>query len=324
MITGTLFDSLFPTRGLNPRKYNLVRNRAELIDALNRILPKYEINNYLRVCAFLGNCGIETDYFKTTVEYASGDDYDTRASLGNTPQRDGDGRKYKGRGLTQTTGKYNYEQLTKAVGKEVGIDFVKNPERLAEVEIAVLSACVFWKDHNLNAYADKGLFKQLSAIVNRGDKNLTPLHWAKRNELYSLCKRRVPQNFSFDALAQATPIDDPNPPQSIVMLAGKEPLAVTPAEPAVEPRSDDSFLAAALDKNVSSEEARAAVRSHAPKILLKFSRPFVLLYGALEAGNIAAWLGTVCGTLVVLYLIYAHRSDLKKIIETVKTKFLQQ
>ena len=96
MIPEKLFNSLFPTKGLNSSKYNLVGYRQELIAALNKFLPIYKINNYLRLVAFLGCCGIETDYFKTTVEYASGDDYDTRTDLGNTPQRDGDGRKYKG------------------------------------------------------------------------------------------------------------------------------------------------------------------------------------------------------------------------------------
>jgi hypothetical protein len=114
MITKQLLDRLFPITGLDPRKYNLVRDRARLLDALNRILPKYSIDNYLRLSAFFGNCGIETDYFKTTIEYASGDAYEGRENLGNT--QPGDGRRFKGRGLTQTTGRFNYEAVQKAIG----------------------------------------------------------------------------------------------------------------------------------------------------------------------------------------------------------------
>ena len=345
MITPELMSRLFPTKGLDPRKYNLVRHRAALIDQMNRILPKYGINNYLRICAFLGNCGIETDYFRTTIEYASGEDYEGRLGLGNTEP--GDGRRFKGRGLTQTTGRSNYKAVQKAIGRKLGIDVVLNPAKLAEIDIAVESACIFWKDNNLNAYADKGLFKQLSAIVNRGDKDKTPLHWAKRNELYSLCKRRVPTDFGFNftQVTQANsnvtnhaqskisepqrgdtdvaPLNEP-----IVLAPTGKPVVLTPSKPIDSPsegelaNDETTFLADALDKNVSSDELKTVARSAAPKILLKFSRPFLLLYGALEAGNIAAWLGTTCGVLVILYLIYAHREDLKKVWLTIKNKFL--
>jgi hypothetical protein len=49
MITRKFFDGLFPTKGLSPQKYNLVRQRPELIRALNHFLPRYGINNYLRI-----------------------------------------------------------------------------------------------------------------------------------------------------------------------------------------------------------------------------------------------------------------------------------
>jgi len=267
MITKELFNRLFPIKGLNPQKYNLVRERDKLIAALNRILPKYGINNYLRVCAFFANCGIETDYFKTTVEYASGADYEGRLGLGNTEP--GDGKRFKGRGLTQTTGRFNYRQLTKAVGAAVGIDFVKHPERLAEVEIAVLSACVFWKDHNLNAYADRGEFKQLSAIVNRGDKNKTPLHWSKRNELYSLCKRRVPTDISFAPVlgpivttvignsAYTTQINEP--------ASQPEPLVLTPTDQG----ANNAPPSAASDNSQPSDSAseKSKVKEFSEKYL---------------------------------------------------------
>lgn len=192
MITRKLFDRLFPTKGLDPRKYNLVRERDLLIEALNRILPKYGITTHLRLCAFFANCGIETDYFKTSIEYASGAAYEGRKDLGNT--RPGDGKRFKGRGPTQTTGRYNYEQVQKAIGAELGIDVVKNPELLAEVEIGVEAACIFWRDHRLNDWADAGAFKQLSGIVNRGSKDKLALHWPKRLALYKQLLAKLPKD----------------------------------------------------------------------------------------------------------------------------------
>lgn len=215
MITAKLFNRLFPTAGLSPHKYNLVRRRDELIDALNRILPKYEINSYLRICPFLANCGIETDYFKTTTEYASGWDYDISVnpskarSLGNFKK--GDGPKYKGSGLSQTTGGFNFADVQEMIGDELGIDVLKNPEILrANIDVAVESACIFWARNNLNKYADLGLFKQLSGIVNRGDKNKLPLHWEKRNELYELLKLRIPREISLQSGLSANRNDEQN------------------------------------------------------------------------------------------------------------------
>lgn len=206
MITKELFNSIFPTNGLtsakNLKKYNLVRQRTELIDALNRILPKYGINNYFRISAFFSNCGIETDYMKTTSEYADGWDYDISVNpakareLGN--YKKGDGPRYKGSGLSQTTGGYNFGEVQKRIGKKLGVDVVKNPELLRKnIDLAVESACIYWDDHNLNQLADRGEFRALSGIVNRGDADLKPLHWEKRNMLYSLCKRRIPKDFAF-------------------------------------------------------------------------------------------------------------------------------
>lgn len=208
MITKELLEKLCPTAGFNPRKYNLVAKRDELVSALNTFLPQYGIDTKKRVDAALSCWGIETDYFRTTEEYASGADYEGRKDLGNTQK--GDGKKFKGRGVGQTTGRYNYGQLNKTIGPKLGIDFLETPERLDEIPVAVESACIFWQSHNLNQYADAKQIKQLNAVVNRGDPNKTPLGWAKRNELYSKCFRYVPEDVFADIepAAPVEPIDD--------------------------------------------------------------------------------------------------------------------
>ena len=53
--------------------------------------------------------------------------YDTgrlAKTLGNTPQADGDGIKYAGRGYVMITGYYNY----KFAGEQLGIDLINNPD----------------------------------------------------------------------------------------------------------------------------------------------------------------------------------------------------
>ena len=169
--------------------------RDRFLPALNKFCPQHGIDSYLRVCAFLATGGVESDYFQTCTEYASGTDYEGRKDLGNTQR--GDGAKFKGRGFFQTTGRSNYNRLNQTIGKKLGIDFLKNPEKLTDINIAVESACIFWTENNLSKYADTGDFKNVSSIVNCGKPNRTPNQWAKRNALYSLCKRRIPADFSF-------------------------------------------------------------------------------------------------------------------------------
>ncbi len=285
MITRHFFDRLFPSKGLDSRKYNLVRERDKLIECLNRILPKYGIDNYLRICAFFGNCGIETDYFKTTIEYASGADYEGRKNLGN--YYPGDGKRFKGRGLSQTTGRFNYSELQKAIGGAMGIDVVKNPELLAQVEIAVESACVFWRDHDLNRWADAGEFKALSGIVNRGDRKKTPLHWPKRLALYKLCLVKVPKDFSL--VPQAVP--DP------IRLSD---VATQPIEP---PADAATIPAAEASASMSLKDLSSKYLKHTPADSVK--NVLLVLAGRIGSAATATWSLGFGGKVLMVLLIAA-------------------
>lgn len=88
--------------------------------------------------------------------------------MGNGDEASQDGWKYRGRGLIMTTGKNNYVELT----LNTGIDFVSNPDLLLKPELAIISACVFWKENNLNSIADKGDIELLSRKINGGSIGL--------------------------------------------------------------------------------------------------------------------------------------------------------
>ena len=166
-------------------------HRNRFVAPFNLYLPEYKINTKLRVAAFLATGGIETDYLRTTLEYASGKAYEGRIDLGNIFA--GDGMKYKGHGFFQTTGRFNHRRVTEATFKKLGIDFEKEPLRLTEPDIAVESACIFWHDNDLSKWADKGDFFGVSGKVNRGDASKRALHYDKRLALYEKCISVLPE-----------------------------------------------------------------------------------------------------------------------------------
>lgn len=92
--------------------------------------------------------------------------YEGRRDLGNT--RPGDGRLYAGRGLIQLTGRANYARAEAATG----LPLVAQPELAAEPANAVWTACVFWRDHRLNALADSDDTLRLTRAINGGSNGL--------------------------------------------------------------------------------------------------------------------------------------------------------
>lgn len=144
---------------------------AQYIDSLNAVMAKYHINTPLRMAHFLAQIAHESGELRYTEEIASGSAYDTGAkasSLGNTPQKDGDGQRYKGRGLIQLTGRANYT----AFAKDTGCDCINHPELLAKLPWSVETAGWFWKSRDLNAAADADAFITITKRINGGTNGL--------------------------------------------------------------------------------------------------------------------------------------------------------
>ena len=121
-----------------------------LAEWINRTCPGYELDTPQEYAHFLAQACHETDHFKTLCEYASGSAYEGRADLGNT--QEGDGEKFRGRGIFQTTGRLNYTQLGLKLGQPDR--FVNSPELLEQPEFAVWSACEYWQTRGLNDVAN--------------------------------------------------------------------------------------------------------------------------------------------------------------------------
>lgn len=140
------------------------------------IITKYSdefgITTPMRMAHFLAQVLHESGCFKYVKELASGAAYDTgklAKALGNTPEADGDGQKYKGRGLIQITGTNNYRNC----GLFFNQDFLAHPEKLEEPEWAFKSAGWFWMSAGLNAMADMDELTKITKKINGGTNGLT-------------------------------------------------------------------------------------------------------------------------------------------------------
>lgn len=126
------------------------------------------IDTPLRLCHFMAQIAYESAWFMTTVEYASGIAYEGRSDLGNI--HSGDGKRYRGRGLIQTTGRSNYCSARDDIRRIVpGVpDFEEEPENLAEFPWALLSAISYWRLRDISRFADRDDLKRVTKRVNGG------------------------------------------------------------------------------------------------------------------------------------------------------------
>jgi putative chitinase len=220
MITTQQFNQLFPSCGTASNS---------LVEALNEVLPKYDINTPNRIASFIAQCGHESGgwkvfsenlnysatgldaifgkYFKNagrnSTEYAKKPEkianvvYANR--MGNGDVSSGDGWKYRGRGPIQLTGKQNYVSFS----NDTGIDVVKNPDLVAtDKKISILSAIWFWNKHKLNDFADKNDLRGMTKKINGGYNGLND-----RISCYN-CTLKLLGNNSFIKADDGVELDD--------------------------------------------------------------------------------------------------------------------
>ncbi len=162
-------------------------------EALDQLLPDYDINTPLRVAHFIAQCAHESGNFlfikenlnyraeslmKTwprlfpTIEIAR--QYEKQPEkianraygnrMGNGDEASGDGWRYCGRGLIQLTGRDNYTFFAGSLD----ISVEEAAEYLATFEGAAQSACWYWEQNNLNRFADANDVRGLTRAINGG------------------------------------------------------------------------------------------------------------------------------------------------------------
>lgn len=82
--------------------------------------------------------------------------------LGNV--QPGDGFRYRGNGVLQTTGRGNHRKA----GVACGVDFEADPDAVTAPEHALKPALFEWGQGNLNAYADQNDIRHITRRINGG------------------------------------------------------------------------------------------------------------------------------------------------------------
>lgn len=162
---------------------------ATFLPALNEAMAQWGIDHPKRIAAFLAQVGHESGQLRHVREL--GDQaylarYDTGSlarRLGNTPEADGDGQLYRGRGLIQITGHNNYQACSRALFGDQRL--LAQPQLLEQPRWACASAGWFWHSRGLNALADQGEFNRITRLINGGLNGLAERLqlWARAREV---------------------------------------------------------------------------------------------------------------------------------------------
>lgn len=147
---------------------------ADDVRVFNEWADKFGINSPLRIAHFFAQLAHESGGFRYVEEIASGAAYDTgklAIQLGNTPEKDGDGQRYKGRGYIQITGKANYKAY-----RDSGFcngDVVAHPEWLCKSPGRMKASMWFWWKNGLNKLADADDVRAVTKKINGGYNGLS-------------------------------------------------------------------------------------------------------------------------------------------------------
>ena len=169
MLTGQQLQSIMPSTP--------AARRDALLPFLQAAMTEFAIETPARVAAFVAQLAHESGQFRFMEEIWGPTPAQGRyepastlaATLGNTET--GDGKRYKGRGPIQITGRANYKRF----GDLLGIDLVSDPARAARPELAFRIAGLFWSKKGLSELADRATdeaFREITRRINGGFNGL--------------------------------------------------------------------------------------------------------------------------------------------------------
>lgn len=147
------------------------------------------ITNQQRAEMFLAQVLHESAGLHFFEEIASGEAYEGRRDLGNI--HPGDGKRYKGRGPIQLTGRANYRWA----GAQLRLPLEAQPELAAQHAIGWRIAALYWQSHGLNALADRGDFLSITKRINGGINGLASRQMYLSRIRHVDCRPRKPDPY---------------------------------------------------------------------------------------------------------------------------------
>ena len=128
-----------------------------LTEEINKSFKEWEINTCMRKIQFLAQCYHESAFFSTTLEFASGEYYNPpnpqKATIKTHPEaiqhghtKEGDGPRYKGRGIIQQTWRDTQISYYKSVVKRFPNYFLNKEINEADVEKELFNRRPIYKE----------------------------------------------------------------------------------------------------------------------------------------------------------------------------------
>jgi predicted chitinase len=149
------------------------KKRDEVVPLLQAAMTEFGVKKPARAAAFLAQLAHESGQLRFMEEIWGPTEAQRRYEppgalsemLGNTEP--GDGKRFKGRGPIQITGRANYRRY----GGLLGIDLVSDPDRATLFDLGFRIAGLFWERNGLNELADRAdadAFRLITKRINGG------------------------------------------------------------------------------------------------------------------------------------------------------------
>ena len=165
--------------------------RDVFLPFLNDALTEFSVDRPARLAAFLAQLAHESGQLRFMQELWGPTPAQLRyeppstlaTKLGNTEV--GDGKRFKGRGPIQITGRANYRRY----GDLLEVDLIASPPTAALPDLAFRIAGLFWKKNGLNQLADEATadaFKEITRRINGGFNGLE-----ERKRFYAVARETL-------------------------------------------------------------------------------------------------------------------------------------